>query len=124
MADMPFFPAGSGSGGGSGETTNYDTLSNKPVTNLTGSPVVIASLATGVYNIDGTWAMTSDDSPKITLKDDLFYVANENGEVKMTWITAGKIKTYSVPESGTASEIVEDEVPTAGSISFDLVGDF
>ena len=124
MADMPFFSGGGDGGGGSGGTTNYNALSNKPVTNLTGSPIVIAELATGVYNIDGTWAMTSDDTPKTTLKDDLFYVSNESGEVKLTWVTAGKIYTYTVPEGGTAEEIIEDEIPTVGSISYDLVGGF
>lgn len=122
MADMPFFPGGGG--GGSGGTTDYDALSNKPVTNLIGDPIVIATLETGVYNIEGTWAMTSDDTPKVTLKDDLFYVSNENGEVKLTWITAGKINTYSVVDGGTAEDIVEDDVPTSSSISEDLVSDF
>ena len=123
MADMPFFPGGNGGGGGGG-TTDYDTLSNKPVINLSGSPIVIATLSTGVYNIDGTWSMTADDVPKHTLKDDLFYVANEDGNVKLTWIAAGKISTYSVPTDGTAENIVEDEVPTADDIASNLVSDF
>lgn len=120
--DMPFFSGGSG--GGSGGTTNYDDLKNKPVTNLTGDPVVISTLESGVYNIEGTWAMTADDEPKITLKDDLFYVSNENGETKLTWITAGKINTYSVPDGGTASDINEGDVPTTETIADDLVSDF
>lgn len=124
MADMSFFPGGGDGGGGSGGTTNYNALSNKPVTNLTGNPIIIAELATGLYNIDGTWAITSDDTPKATLKDDLFYVSNENGEVKLTWITASKINTYSVPEGGTSKDIVEDSIPTVSSISYDLVGGF
>ena len=119
--DMPFF---SGGGGGGGGTTDYDALSNKPVVNLSGNPVVIAELATGVYNIDGTWAMTSDDTPKATLRDDLFYVSNENGETKLTWITAGKIETFSVPEGGTAEDIETGDVPTTDTIAEDLVGSF
>lgn len=125
MADLPFFSGGGGDGGGSsGGTTNYNALSNKPVINLTGDPIVISGLATGVYNIEGTWSMTSDDVHRNTLKDDLFYVSTENGKVELTWITAGKIYTFSVPEGGSAAEIVEDVVPTAGSISQDLVGSF
>lgn len=125
MADMPFFSGGGdGGGSGGGGTTNYNALSNKPVTNLTGNPIVIANLSTGVYNIEGTWAITTDDAPRETLKDDLFYVSNENGEVKLTWITASKIHNYSVPAGGTSAEIEEDVVPTVGSISQDLVGSF
>ena len=123
MADMPFF-SGGGAGGGGGGTTDYDALSNKPVTNLSGNPVIISALATGVYNIEGTWAMTSDDTPKVTLKDDLFYVANENGETKLTWITAGKINTYSVADGGTAEDIITGDVPTTADIADDLVSDF
>ena len=120
--DMPFFSGGGGGSGGG--TSNYDELSNKPVTNLTGDPVVIATLETGVYNIEGTWAMTDDDTPKVTLKDDLFYVSNENGETRLTWISAGRINTYSVPEGGTAEDIETGDIPTTDTIAEDLVGSF
>ena len=119
--DMPFFSGGSGGWGGA---SDYDALSNQPVVNLTGDPVVIAELETGVYNIDGTWAMTRDDEPKATLRDDLFYVSNENGESKLTWITAGKINTYFVPEGGTADDIETGDIPTTDMIAEDLVGSF
>lgn len=52
MSDIPFWSGGSG--GGTGGVSNYDKLSNKPVTNISGSGIVISSLSTGVYNIDGT----------------------------------------------------------------------
>ena len=123
MADMPFFPGG-GSGGGSQGTTNYDILTNKPVTNVIGSPVVISNLATGIYNIEGTWAMTSDSTPIETLNDDLFYVRNDGGICKLTWITAGEINTYSVPEGGTAEDVTWDSVPTTDKIAENLVGGF
>lgn len=122
---------GSGSGGG---TTNYDQLSNRPVQNISGNPVVISTLPSGVYNIDGSWAITADGDPRATYKDDMFYVLNENGVCKMTWITAGEIYTYSSQNDGDASSVEEDRVTkesdcknhTGGGASDpdDLIGDF
>ena len=81
MADIPFFGGVATSGGGSGGTTNYDMLINKPVINVSGDPVVICDLETGVYNIEGTWSITSDDVKRETLKDDLFYVSEKNDDL-------------------------------------------
>lgn len=122
MSDMPFFPGGGGGGGGG--TTDYDALSNKPVVNLTGSPVVITALSTGVYNIEGTWAMTPDSDPVNTLKDDLFYVANDGAECKLTWITAGGIMTYSSPTDGTKDDVQTDTIATTEEVIESLVSDF
>lgn len=66
MSDIPFWSGGSG--GGTGGVSNYDQLSNKPVTNISGSGIVISSLSTGVYNIDGTWKITPDDDERETLR--------------------------------------------------------
>lgn len=125
MSDLPFFSGGgSGSGGGGGGVTSYDALTNKPVINLSGSPVIISTLDTGVYNIDGTWAMTSDDPARETLKDDLFYVSNKNGKCKLTRICAGEIQTFTVPNSGGATDIEVSTVATTDDIIGQLVGDF
>lgn len=124
MADMPFFGGVVSTGGGTGGTTDYDALSNKPVTNLTGSPVVICELETGVYNIEGTWAMTADDTAKETLNDDLFYVFNDENECKLTWISAGEIHTYHVSAGGTVSDVVEDSIATTDEVVSSLVGSF
>lgn len=102
-------PNGGGSGSGGG-TTNYDQLSNRPVQNISGNPVVISTLPSGVYNIDGSWVITADGEPRATYKDDMFYVLNENGVCKMTWITAGEIYTYSSQNDGDASSVKEDRV--------------
>ena len=37
MSDIPFWSGGSG--GGTGGVSNYDKLSNKPVTNISGSGI-------------------------------------------------------------------------------------
>lgn len=122
MSDIPFWSGGSG--GGTGGVSNYDQLSNKPVTNISGSGIVISSLSTGVYNIDGTWKITSDDDERETLKDDLFYVKNDGYNVKLTWISAGLIKTYSVPPNGGKDDIVEDSVATSSAVIADMIGSF
>lgn len=122
MSDIPFWSGGSG--GGTGGVSNYDQLSNKPVTNISGSGIVISSLSTGVYNIDGTWKITSDDDERETLKDDLFYVKNDGDNVKLTWISAGLIKTYGVPSNGSKDDIVEDSVATSSAVIADMIGSF
>lgn len=122
MSDIPFWSGGSG--GGTGGVSNYDKLSNKPVTNISGSGIVISSLSTGVYNIDGTWKITPDDDERETLKDDLFYVKNDGDNVKLTWISAGLIKTYGVPPDGGKDDIVEDSVATSSAVIADMIGSF
>lgn len=122
MSDIPFWSGGSG--GGTGGVSNYDKLSNKPITNISGSGIVISSLSTGVYNIDGTWKITPDDDERETLKDDLFYVKNDGDNVKLTWISAGLIKTYGVPSDGGKDDIVEDSVATSSAVIADMIGSF
>lgn len=122
MSDIPFWSGGSG--GGTGGVSNYDQLSNKPVTNISGSGIVISSLSTGVYNIDGTWKITPDDDERETLKDDLFYVKNDGENVKLTWISAGLIKTYGVSADGSKDDIVEDSVATSSAVIADMIGSF
>lgn len=122
MSDIPFWSGGSG--GLTGGVSNYDKLSNKPVTNISGSGIVISSLSTGVYNIDGTWKITPDDDERETLKDDLFYVKNDGDNVKLTWISAGLIKTYGVPSDGGKDDIVEDSVATSSAVIADMIGSF
>ena len=124
MADMPFFISGTSSSEGGTGTSNYNDLLNKPVSNISGNPVIISELPSGVYNIDGTWAMTADDISKETPKDDLFYILNDNDICKLTWITAGSIYTYSVKSNGTSADIVEDSIATTKDILNSLVGSF
>ena len=124
MADMPFFISVTSSSGGGTGTSNYNDLLNKPVSNISGNPVIVCELSSGVYNIDGTWVMTKDDIPKETPKDDLFYVSNDNDICKLTWITAGGIHTYSVKSDGTSADIVEDSIATTGEVLNSLVGSF
>ena len=81
-------------------------------------------MATGVYNIEGTWKITDDDVERETLADDLFYVMNDGTESKLTWISAGQIKTYGVPTGGSAADIKEDAIATAEEVVRKMVGTF
>lgn len=113
-----------GGGGGSGGVSDYNELQNRPVINITGTDVVISGLTTGVYNIDGTWKMTADDTERTTGKDDLFYVFNDDSGCRLTWISAGVIKTFGVPSGGTVSNITESETATVEEVANQLVGNF
>lgn len=72
------------------------------------------------YMDDGT----PDDDERETLKDDLFYVKNDGDNVKLTWISAGLIKTYGVPSDGGKDDIVEDSVATSSAVIADMIGSF
>lgn len=111
-------------GGGSGGVSDYNLLQNRPVINIAGTGVVISELTTGVYNIDGTWKMTSDDNERATAKDDLFYVFNDESGSRLTWVSAGKITTFGVPSGGTAEDITESETATVEEVANQLVGHF
>jgi hypothetical protein len=125
MADLSWISAlvDQGSGGGGG-VTDYDQLSNRPVINISGSGIVISSLATGVYNIDGTWKLTDDDEERETYADDLFYVMNDGTGCKLTWISAGQIKTYGVTDGGSIDDVTENSIATAEEVARDMVGTF
>lgn len=126
MADLSWISAltDQGGGGGSGGVSDYDQLKNRPVINITGSGIVISALATGVYNIDGMWKLTPDDEERETFADDLFYVMNNGAECKLTWISAGQIKTYSVPEGGGIADVTESSIATTEEVVRDMVGTF
>ena len=127
MADLSWISAltnQGGGGGSSGGVSDYDQLKNRPVTNIAGTGTVISALETGVYNIEGTWKLTPDDIERETLADDLFYVMNNGAESKLTWISAGQIKTYSVPVGGTAADITEGSIATTEEVVRNMVGVF
>lgn len=126
MADLSWIAAltDQSGGGSSGGVSDYDQLKNCPVTNVSGTGIVISSLTTGVYNIEGTWKMVSDDIERISNADDLFYILNDGAETKLTWVSAGQIKMYGVPNDGSAIDIIESEIATTDSVTQNIVGTF
>ena len=49
---------------------------------------------------------------------------NDGTESKLTWISAGQIKTYGVPTGGSAADIKEDAIATAEEVVRKMVGTF
>lgn len=80
-----------------------------------------------LYDMETDKPVIQFDSLKtssISVKDDLFYVKNDEENVKLTWISAGLIKTYSVPSGGSKDDIVEDSVATSSAVMADMIGSF
>ena len=109
MDDISFFGGGKGDSGGSGGgVTNYNALSNKPVINLSGNPVVLSILSTGVYNVLGTWTVVSGAEVFDSPADDLFCVIRNSDGFKATRISADGIQNMFLPIGGSANDVVYD----------------
>ena len=84
-------------GGGGGGTSNYNDLTNKPITNLTGTdskPIVLGGLFTGEYLIKGTYIYNeSDENKKETL---LLHVS-----VSLDEVTKERVCKFEKCEDGT-----------------------
>lgn len=85
------------SGDGGGGTSNYNDLTNKPITNLTGTdskPIVLGDLFTGEYLIKGTYIYNkSDENKKETL---LLHVS-----VSLDEVTKERVCKFEKCEDGT-----------------------
>lgn len=111
MGDISFF-GGGGQGGGSGGVSNYNELTNKPVSNITGSPVIISSLSTGIYNINGTWTLVEGADVYDTPADDLFYVTNDESGCRLTRVSSDGVYNAALPAGGSAGDVSYDTVAT------------
>lgn len=86
--------ATSSSGGGSG-TSNYNELSNKPITNLVGlTSVNLATLNLGLYNIRGNYIYSSADTEVKSFNAPMLL------QVLLDTVTGNKIVTYDLYENG------------------------
>lgn len=123
MADISFW-GNSWVGTGGNGSSDYNKLINKPVQNISisGSPVILSSLTTGIYNISGTWAILNNSEVFDTPDDDLFYVTNnaEHG-CKVTRVSASGVYVITCPFGGTASDIVYDTVATATEVAEEVM---
>lgn len=124
MEDISFWGNGGKGSGGSG-TNNYNELINKPVHNLSGNPVVLVSLPTGIYNISGTWAILNDSDTFDTPDDDLFYITNNTViGCKVTRVSSNGVYVITCPVGGTAEDVVYDAVATTEEVLNSLWGTF
>ena len=58
------------------------------------------------------------------MKGTVTFCKNDGDNVKLTWISAGLIKTYGVPSDGGKDDIVEDSVATSSAVIADMIGSF
>ena len=121
MGDISFWGSSGGSSG-EGGTHNYNELINKPVQNIIGSPVILSSLTTGIYNVSGTWAILDDSEVFDTPDDDLFYVTNDSEHgCKVTRISANGVYIITCPLGGIASDIIYDTVATVSGVTGEVI---
>lgn len=94
------------------EPIDYNTLGNKPIENLTGtfnSPVILADLPTGVYNICGKYKITADNEKEyLTGERRLVLVNNMNNTTTVKVIAADGIINFVI-SNGT---IISDRILT------------
>ena len=85
-----------GGGSGSGEgTSNYNELSNKPITNLVGVTAInLSSLTVGLYNIRGKYILNAED------KEEKVFPSSTLVQILLDTKTGDKIATYDVYEQG------------------------
>jgi hypothetical protein len=110
---QPFITAQSGSGSG---TTDYNQLIGKPIQNLTGSPVVLSTLPTGVYKITGSWSLLEGSATTTATADDVFLVENTSTDYKVVVLQAEAITSITCPVGGTEGDIVTDSVAMASTL--------
>jgi hypothetical protein len=117
---QPFFTignvsGGSGGGGDGGGTSDYDQLSHKPIANLSGDPIVIATLLTGVYKITGSWSLLDGSAVTAATDGGIFFVENTPQTYKVTVLQANSIVSAACPVDGTEADIIVDNMAMGGS---------
>lgn len=123
MADISFW-GNSGSGSSGSGASDYNKLMNRPVQNISvsGSPVILSSLATGVYNISGTWAILKNSEVFSTPDDDLFYVTNTSEQgCNVTRVSSNGVYVITCPFGGTVSDIVYNTVATVAEVTAEVM---
>lgn len=93
-----------------GSVSDYDFLTNRPITNLTGqlgTPVKVAELKTGLYRITGQYQI-SDSLPTVfmSLESNLFLVEHSDSVVYIKKISARDITDYKVDDELTTISTV------------------
>ncbi len=114
---QPFFTAGSASESG---TSDYNQLSNRPIVNVSGNPVVLSTLPTGIYKVTGSWSLIENSTVTPGNNDDLFFVENTDEVYKTTILQASDITSVECPVDGTEADIVSDSVAKESTLSEQL----
>lgn len=95
------------------ENIDYNTLGNRPITNLTGSlsePVIVSELDNGVYSISGQYKIFSSVETIFSSSvNHIFLVEKTESEIYVRDISARKIISYSSIEG----EIKQEKILTS-----------
>ena len=95
------------------ENIDYNTLGNRPITNLTGSlsePVIVSELDNGVYSISGQYKIFSSVETIFSSSvNHIFLVEKTESEIYVRDISARKIISYSSIEG----EMKQEEILTS-----------
>lgn len=90
-----FYGRGIGSSISGSGTSNYNELSNKPITNLTGLTAInLSSLTIGLYNIRGNYVFNAKDGEVKSFASPTLV------QVLLDTITGDKVVTYDIYENG------------------------
>lgn len=85
------------------EPIDYDTLGNKPVTNLVGTldkPVMVCNLKNGIYNIKGQYRISAlEMTTYLSASNVIFIVGKEQNNTKIKKISSDEIVDYVVSAS-------------------------
>lgn len=95
-----------------GGNLDYDTLSNKPISNLFGEvfdPVILDKQNDGVYKISGAYKFESQETIYSSFNDNIYMVRHDESTVYVKRIGALDITDYIISEDGTVTTSV---VPT------------
>jgi len=90
-----FYGRGGGASSGGSGTSNYNELSNKPITNLVGLTAInLSSLTVGLYNIRGNYIFNAEDGEVKNFPSPTFV------KVLLDTVSGDKIITYDIYEEG------------------------
>lgn len=95
------------------EPIDYDTLGNKPIENLTGtfnSPIILAELPTGIYNICGKYKVMPDDEKEYLTGERRLVLINNMGTTStIKVVTADGIINFIIKDGVVISDRVVTE---------------
>lgn len=105
------------SGTRSGSTsTNYNDLINKPIFNATGRPVILNTLTTGVYKIDGSWVIMDGADEFDATAEEIFLIYNGTDGCRVTRLTSSSVFNIHSPLGGSVNDIIYDSAAMLNDI--------
>lgn len=90
-----FYGNGGGIGSGGSGTSNYNELTNKPITNLVGLTAInLSALTVGLYNIRGNYIFSAEDGEIKHFSSPTFV------KIMLDTVSGDKVATFDIYENG------------------------